>query len=416
MILTRCASSGFFVEICPMPHISQRGQAMPASPIRKLVPFAEMAEQQGKKVHYLNIGQPDIPSPAGAMDVLRHHEVKILAYSHSAGFISYRKKLVDYYSKHGIHISPQDMIVTTGGSEALAIAMGAILDPGDEVIIPEPYYANYLGFATASGAVVIPVVSSIESGFELPSMSEIESLITPKTRALLLCNPGNPTGKLYTKKELAQVRKIALKHDIFIIADEVYREFTYDRLKHTSVMSLEGMEEHAILIDSVSKRYSMCGARIGLLASKNEAFMSSAMRFAQARLSPPTFEQIAAEAALETPVAYFKEVNVEYTKRRDYLIGRLNAMEGVFCPKPSGAFYCMAQLPVENSDHFCQWMLESFDHDNNTVMMAPAGGFYTDSSLGAQQVRLAYVLDVHDLKIAMDALEVGLQVYPYRLA
>jgi aspartate aminotransferase len=397
-----------------MPNISQRGQAMPASPIRKLVPFAEIAEQNGHKVYYLNIGQPDIPSPLAAMDVLRHHEIKILAYSHSAGFLSYRKKLVDYYAKHAIHITPQEMIVTTGGSEALAIAMGAILDPGDEIIIPEPYYANYLGFATGSGAVVVPVVSSIESGFQLPSMLEIEALITPKTKALLLCNPGNPTGKLYSKKELLQVRKIALKHDIFIIADEVYREFTYDRHKHTSVMSLEGMEEQAVLIDSVSKRYSMCGARIGLLASKNIHFMASAMRFAQARLSPPTFEQIAAETALDTPDSYFKEVNVEYTKRRDYLIARLNDMDGVFCPKPAGAFYCMAQLPVENSDHFCQWMLESFDHEGNTVMMAPAGGFYTDSSMGAQQVRLAYVLDVEDLTIAMDALEVGLKVYPYR--
>ena len=414
MIRTRCASSGFFVEICAMPKVSQRGLSMPASPIRKLVPFAEGAQKKGVKVHFLNIGQPDIPSPKVAMEALQHHDVKVLAYSHSAGFATYREKLVGYYAKHGIELTASDMIVTTGGSEALAIAMGSIVDPGDEIIIPEPYYANYLGFATATGAVVVPVVSRIEDGFALPPMAELEAFITPKTKAILLCNPGNPTGKLYNREELEHVRDMALKHDLYVVADEVYREFTYDGATHTSVLNLKGMEQHAILIDSVSKRYSMCGARIGLLASKNVAFMAAAMKFAQARLSPPTFEQMAAEAALETPDSYFEEVNREYCKRRDYVIARLNAMPGVFCPKPSGAFYAVAKLPVQDADHFCQWMLESFDLNGETVMMAPAAGFYTHAELGKQQVRIAYVLEVADLERAMNALEAGLNAYPHR--
>lgn len=387
---------------------------MPASPIRKLVPYAEGAQKKGVKVHFLNIGQPDIPSPVVAMEALKRHEVTVLAYSHSAGFESYRAKLVGYYQKHGIALSTSDMIVTTGGSEALAIAMGSIVDPGDEIIIPEPYYANYLGFATSTGAVVVPVPCRIEDGFALPPMSDLEALITPKTKAILLCNPGNPTGKLYDRSELEQVRDMALKHDLYVVADEVYREFTYDGATHTSVLNLEGMDQHAVLIDSVSKRYSMCGARIGLLASKNEAFMAAAMKFAQARLSPPTFEQIAAEAALETPDSYFVEVNKEYCSRRDYVIGRLNAIPGVFCPKPSGAFYAVAKLPVQDADHFCQWILESFEHEGETVMMAPASGFYTHAAHGKQQVRIAYVVEVDQLERAMNALEAGLKAYPHR--
>ena len=397
-----------------MPQVSIRGASMPASPIRKLVPFADAARAAGTHIFHLNIGQPDIPSPKVAMDAVKDHGVDILAYSHSAGNASYRAKLADYYARHNMDLTSDDMLVTTGGSEALSFALGSILDPGESVIIPEPFYANYNGFAQALGATVIPVVSGIEDGFALPPIADFEALITPKTKAILLCNPGNPTGYLYTKDELEAVATLALKHDLFVIADEVYREFVYDGLKHHSVLNLEGLSQHAILIDSVSKRYSMCGARIGVMASKNKQLMEVAMRFAQARLSPPTFAQIASEAALDTPDSYFTEVTEEYVKRRDLVLGRLNAMDGVLCPKPKGAFYCVAQLPVDDADHFCQWMLESFSYEGNTVMMAPASGFYSNTEYGRQQVRVAYVLNEADLNRAMDALEAGLKAYHAR--
>lgn len=398
-----------------MPQLSARGASMPASPIRKLVPYAVQAKAAGKRVFHLNIGQPDIKSPKAAMDAIRNHDIDVLAYSHSAGNQSYRDKLSLYYQKHGMQLTAEDMLVTTGGSEALSFAMGSILDPGEEIIIPEPYYANYMGFATALGAIVRPVVSRIEDDFALPPISHLEALIGPKTRAILLCNPGNPTGYLYSKDELESVAALAIKHDIFIIADEVYREFVYDGHQHHSVLNLRGLEQHAILIDSVSKRYSMCGARIGLMASKNKTLMATAMKFAQARLSPPTFAQIAAEAALDTPDSYFEDVVTEYRQRRNKVISRLNAMDGVTCPEPKGAFYCLAQLPVVDADHFCQWMLESFDHQGDTVMMAPASGFYTHAELGKHQVRVAYVLNLTDLDSAMDALEAGLKAYPHKL-
>lgn len=397
-----------------MPQVSTRGASMPASPIRKLVPYADAARAAGTHIFHLNIGQPDIPSPQVAMDAVKNHGVDILAYSHSAGNESYREKLAGYYARHDMDLTADDMLVTTGGSEALSFALGSILDPGESVIIPEPFYANYNGFAKALGANVIPVVSRIEDGFALPPIADFEALITPKTKAILLCNPGNPTGYLYTKDELEAVAKLALKHDLFVIADEVYREFVYDGLQHHSVLNLDGLSQHAILIDSVSKRYSMCGARIGVMASKNKDLMEVAMRFAQARLSPPTFAQIASEAALDTPDSYFTEVTEEYVKRRDLVLERLNAMEGVTCPKPKGAFYCVAELPVEDADHFCQWMLESFAHEGNTVMMAPASGFYSHAEYGRQQVRVAYVLNEADLSRAMDALEAGLKAYHAR--
>ena len=395
-----------------MPKLSAKGAALPASPIRKLVPFAEGAAQRGTEVLYLNIGQPDIPTPQVALDAVSNHTVKVLAYSHSAGFESYRRGLLTYYAQHNIALELGDVMITTGGSEALLFAMGTILDAGDEIIIPEPYYANYSSFAQSSGAVVVPVASGIEDGFALPPIAQIEPLITERTRALLICHPGNPTGYLYTPEELNQLKDLVLKHDLFLISDEVYREFVYDGKKHTSVMSLVGLEENAVLIDSVSKRYSMCGARIGTLASKNKAFMATALKFAQARLSPPTFAQIASEAALQTPASYFEGVLAEYTRRRDVLVAGLNQIPGVFCPLPSGAFYAVAQLPVDSADRFAEWILSDFSFEGATVMMAPASGFYTDPALGAKQVRLAYVLEVGKLQQALRVLAAALDAYP----
>ena len=389
---------------------------MPESPIRKLAPMADAAAQRGTKIYYLNIGQPDIESPAAALDAVKRSDLRVLEYSPSAGFATYRKGLASYYQGIGLDVQASDVIVTTGGSEALSFAMGSMLDPGDEVIIPEPYYANYFGFAQALGAKVVSVPSSIESGFALPPIAELEARITPRTKAVLVCNPGNPTGYVYHRDELEALRDMALKHDLFVIADEVYREFVYDGAEAISVLSLAGLEQHAVLIDSVSKRYSMCGARIGCMVSKNTELMATAMKFAQARLSPPTYEQIAAEAALATPASYFEAVNAEYRARRDTLVRRLNAIAGVFCPTPRGAFYAVAQLPVDDAETFCRWMLEEFSHEGATVMMAPAAGFYAKRSLGKRQVRLAYVLKQSDLERAMDALERGLAAYPGRTA
>jgi aspartate aminotransferase len=399
-----------------MPKISTRGQHMPESPIRKLAPMADAAAQRGTKIYYLNIGQPDIESPAAALDAVKRSDLRVLEYSPSAGFATYRKGLASYYQGIGLDVEASDVIVTTGGSEALSFAMGSMLDPGDEVIIPEPYYANYFGFAQALGAKVVSVPSSIESGFALPPIAELEARITPRTKAVLVCNPGNPTGYVYHRDELEALRDMALKHDLFVIADEVYREFVYDGAEAISVLSLAGLEQHAVLIDSVSKRYSMCGSRIGCMVSKNTELMATAMKFAQARLSPPTYEQIAAEAALATPASYFEAVNAEYRARRDTLVRRLNAIAGVFCPTPRGAFYAVAQLPVDDAETFCRWMLEEFSHEGATVMMAPAAGFYAKRSLGKRQVRLAYVLKQSDLERAMDALERGLAAYPGRTA
>lgn len=395
-----------------MPKISSKGLAMPESPIRKLVPFAEQAVQNGIHVHYLNIGQPDIHTPQVALDAIKNNQIDVLAYSHSAGFESYRRGLLGYYHKHQIDLELGDIIVTTGGSEALLFAFGSIMDAGDEVIIPEPFYANYNGFAISSGVHVVPVQASIENGFALPPISEFEKLITSKTKAILICNPGNPTGYLYSRSELEQLRDIAIRHDLFIIADEVYREFVYEGAQFTSIMSIEGLEEHAIMIDSVSKRYSMCGARIGMIVSRNRSVMQAAMKFAQARLSPPTYAQIASEAALQTPDSYFQDVIDEYVERRDILVDGLNEIPGVKCPKPSGAFYCIAELPVDSADRFAQWLLESYHLNGETVMMAPASGFYAQPELGRRQARLAYVLNKESLKKSVDIIRAALVDYP----
>ena len=395
-----------------MPTVSRKGEAMPSSPIRKLVPFAENAERAGKKVFYLNIGQPDIHTPEVAQRAIKEAEVPVLAYSHSAGFASLRAGLSEYYHSKNLRVTSEEIIVTTGGSEALLFTFGSAMDEGDEVIIPEPFYANYNGFATASGVKVIPVESNIENGFALPPVSAFEAAITPKTKGIMICNPGNPTGYLYSKEELNQLKAIVLKHDLFLIADEVYREFTYDGAEHYSILGIEGLEEHAIVVDSFSKRYSMCGARIGCLVSKNRHFMATAMKFAQARLSPPTYAQIASEAALKTPQSYFDTVNTEYVERRNVLVDGLNSIDGVFCPKPKGAFYAVAAFPVESAEHFAEWLLSEFDHNGKTLMMAPAAGFYAKPELGRQQARLAYVLNVEDLKECIEIVRHALQVYP----
>jgi aspartate aminotransferase len=394
-----------------MPNISNKGRLMPESPIRKLVPFAEAAIKKGKIIYQLNIGQPDIATPKAALDAVKNNDIDVLSYSHSAGFESYRIKLAKYYRKNDIPVDAEDIIITTGGSEALLFAMGSITDPGDEVIIPEPFYANYNGFATASGVKIVPIKGSIEDNFSLPAISEFEKLITDKTKAILLCNPGNPTGYLYTREEIQQLAELALKHDLFIVADEVYREFAYDGVKHHSIMSIPGLEQNAIMVDSVSKRYSMCGARIGCLVSKNLEVMTAAMKFAQARLSPPTFAQIAAEAALDTPDAYFEEVNKEYTERRNLLIEGLERIKGVKVAKPKGAFYCIAELPVENADKFAQWLLEDFEFNGETVMVAPAAGFYSTPNTGMNQVRIAYVLKKENLERAIEILKIALEEY-----
>ncbi|MBC7523687.1 MAG: pyridoxal phosphate-dependent aminotransferase [Flavobacterium sp.] len=395
-----------------MPKVSTKGKNMPESPIRKLVPFADIAKKKGNKVYHLNIGQPDIKTPEVALNAVKNAVIDVLEYSHSAGFESYRTKLSSYYKNHGLPIDLQDIIITTGGSEALLFAMGSIMDVEDEIIIPEPFYANYNGFSTASGAKVIPVISSIETGFALPPISEFEKLITPKTKAILICNPGNPTGYLYSNEEILQLAALVKKHDLFLIADEVYREFIYDDSeKHYSVMNVPGIEENAIMIDSVSKRYSMCGARIGCIVSKNKEVMATAMKFAQARLSPPTYAQIASEAALDTPQSYFTEVIEEYKERRDTLVSELKKIEGVQVGIPKGAFYCIAQLPVKNADNFAQWLLESFDYNGETVMVAPASGFYSTPNMGLNEVRIAYVLKKDDLIKSVQILKEALKVY-----
>ena len=394
-----------------MPKVSNKGKQMPESPIRKLVPYADIAKKKGNKVYHLNIGQPDIKTPEVAMNSIKNLDIKVLEYSHSAGFESYRTKLSEYYKKTGLPIEVADIIITTGGSEALLFAMGSTMDYGDEIIIPEPFYANYNGFSTASGVKVVPVISTIETGFALPPITDFEKLITLKTKAILICNPGNPTGYLYSKEEIMQLAELVKKHDLFLIADEVYREFTYDGDVHYSVMNIPGLEENAIMIDSVSKRYSMCGARIGCIVSKNKELMATAMKFAQARLSPPTFAQIASEAALDTPQSYFDEVITEYRDRRDTLVEELNKIEGVKVGKPKGAFYCIAQLPIDNADTFAQWMLESYDLNKETVMVAPAAGFYSTPGVGLNEVRIAYVLKKSDLIRSVEILKDAISVY-----
>lgn len=384
---------------------------MPSSPIRKLVPFAEKAIRLGRKVYHLNIGQPDIKTPEIALEAVRNINFKTLEYSHSAGIESYRAKLAKYYQKHQIQVNSSEIIVTTGGSEALLFAIGSIADPGDEIIVPEPFYANYNAFAIASGAKVVPVVSSIENNFALPPIADFEKLVTSKTRAVLICNPGNPTGYLYSKKELETLSEICTRHDLFLIVDEVYREFVYDGCVHHSILSLPGLEQHAIVVDSVSKRYSMCGARIGCLISKNKEFMATALKFAQARLSPPTLAQIASEAALDTPDSYFDEVNKEYTLRRNTLIEGLKKIDGVKVAVPNGAFYCIAELPIDDADEFAQWLLEDFQLDGETVMVAPAAGFYATPNTGINQIRIAYVLQTADLKRAVDILKIAIPAY-----
>ena len=397
-----------------MPIISEKAILMPASPIRKLVPYAEKAKTQGTTVYHLNIGQPDIETPEVALNAVKNLDRKVIEYSHSAGFESYRNALSAYYLKNGIRVSPEDIIITTGGSEALIFGFMTTCNPGDEVIIPEPFYANYNGFAVTAGINVVPVTATIESGFALPPITEIEKKITSKTKGIVICNPGNPTGYLYSKEELEQLRDLVKKHDLFLFADEVYREFCYDGAVPFSVMNLEGIENNVIMIDSVSKRYSMCGARIGALISKNKEVMAAALKFGQARLSPPTIDQIAAEAALKTPQSYFDNVVHEYVQRRNIMIQGLNSIPGVFCPNPSGAFYCVAKFPVDDAEKFCQWLLEDFSYEGQTVMMAPANGFYATKGAGLQEARIAYVLNQEDLKNAVICLEKALEVYPGR--
>lgn len=384
---------------------------MPASPIRKLVPFAEAAKKKGTHIYHLNIGQPDIETPPMALDAVRHSDFKILEYSHSAGNESYRRKLAEYYKTVNIHVDHNEIIITTGGSEAILFGFMSCLDPGDEVIIPEPFYANYNGFAVEAEVIVKPLTSRIDTGFELPPIEEFEKSITEKTKAIIICNPNNPTGYLYSREELETLKTIIKKHDLYLFADEAYREFCYDG-QHFSAMELTGVEDHVILMDTISKRYSACGARIGAMVTKNKEVILTALKFAQARLSPPGLGQILGEAAIDVPEDYFDKTKAEYLSRRDLLVKRLNKMPGVFCPNPGGAFYAMAALPIEDSDVFCQWLLESFTYNNSTVMLAPATGFYSTPGLGKNEVRLAYVLNKEDINAAMDCLEEALKVYP----
>jgi aspartate aminotransferase len=395
-----------------MPKISEKGKRMPESPIRKLVPFAETAKKAGRKVYHLNIGQPDIETPEVALNAVRNFQQKVVEYSHSAGIYTYRKRLTEYYERYGIHITPEEIVVGAGASEALLFAINTCLDPGDELIIPEPFYANYNGFSINAGAVVRPIFSSIDSGFALPPMEDFEKAINDKTRAILICNPNNPTGYLYSKEELEVLRDLVLKYDLYLITDEVYREFCYDGNHHYSAMFLEGVDQNVILIDSVSKRYSACGFRVGCLITRNKEVAATALKFAQARLSPPTFGQVAAEAAIDTPQEYFDKVLVEYHARRDIVVKRINNIPGAFCPKPKGAFYVVARLPIDDSDRFCKWLLEDFNFNNETVMLAPATGFYSNPSKGKDEVRISYVLNVNDLNKAMTCLEEALKVYP----
>ena len=399
-----------------MPEISNKGLMMPESPIRKLVPFAEKAKRDGKKVYHLNIGQPDIETPKVALDAIKSFSSKVVEYSHSAGFESYRKGLAKYYQSLEMNVEYDELMITTGGSEALLFALNSCLDSGDEVIIPEPFYANYNGFSTSAGINVKPIPTSIKDSFALPPIEDFEKLITKKTKAILICNPGNPTGYLYSKEELERLRDIVLKYDLFLFADEVYREFCYDGNTHLSILNLSGLEKNAVVIDSTSKRYSMCGIRIGCIVSKNKNVIQTALKFAQARLSPPTFGQVAGEAALLTPKSYFDEVINEYVSRRDLLVDGLNRIEGVICPKPKGAFYAIAQLPVDSAEKFAQWLLEEFDFNNETLMVAPAAGFYSTEGQGLNQVRIAYVLNLVSLKKAIKCLEEALKIYPGRLS
>jgi len=397
-----------------MPVISARGMAMPASPIRKLVPFAEEAASRGVMIYHLNIGQPDIETASEFLDAVHDFNGKVLEYSHSAGLESYRRKYAEKMAERDVHVSHNDIIITTGGSEAIIFAMMSTLDPGDEVIIPEPFYANYNGFAQMAGVKVVPITTHIEDGFALPSVKSFQKLITKKTKGIVICNPNNPTGTLYSDAELEQLRDIILEHDLYLYADEVYREFVYGGLKHRSILSLEGMDNNAVVIESVSKIYSACGARIGALVSRNKALIAAAMKFAQARLSPPTIEQIGAMAALDTKREYFDMVSAEYVERRNLVVSALQAIPGVVCPNPGGAFYCVVKLPIDDSDRFCQWMLESFEYNKQTVMMAPATGFYATAGLGKQEVRIAYVLQQQFLQAAMECLAIALQQYPGR--
>ena len=394
-----------------MLSISQRGQEMPPSPIRKLVPFAEAAKKRGTKVYHLNIGQPDIETPPAILDAVRNADIKVLEYSHSAGNESYRKKLVQYYKSVGIDVTYDQIMITTGGSEAIMFGFFTCFNPGDEVIVPEPFYANYNGFACAAGVKVIPITSHIENGFALPPIDDFEKSITPKTKAIIICSPNNPTGYLYSKAEMLAIKKICLKYDLYLFSDEAYREFCYDG-EYVSALHIEGLEQNVVLMDTVSKRYSACGARLGALVTKNKMVYDAAMKFAQARLSPPGLAQIMGEAAVDLPASYFDAPKAEYLSRRNLLVSRLNNMTGVFCPNPGGAFYAMAKLPIDDSDTFCQWLLESFSHNGQTVMLAPATGFYGTPGLGKDEVRLAYVLNLDALNKAMDCLEEALKVYP----
>jgi aspartate aminotransferase len=398
-----------------MPSISEKGKAMPASPIRKLVPYSEIAKRKGRKVYHLNIGQPDIPTPEVALNALRNINLKVIEYSHSAGNESYRRKLATYYQKIGINIDDTQMLITTGGSEAIVFALMSCVNPGDEVITPEPFYANYNGFATTAGIKIVPVTSYIKEDFALPPIIDIERKITSKTKGIIVCNPNNPTGYLYSKEELMHLKEIVMRHDLFLFSDEAYREFCYDGAEHFSAMNLEGIDNNVIMLDSVSKRYSECGVRIGALITKNKDVISTALKFAQARLSPPGLGQIVGEASIDTPDEYFIEVNKEFTARRNYMVEALNKIPGVYCPKPKGAFYAVVRLPVEDADKFARWLLEEFEFKNQTVMVAPASGFYSTPGSGKNEVRIAYVLKIEDLKNAMETLAEALKVYPGRV-
>lgn len=397
-----------------MPSISDKGKLMPASPIRKLVPFSEEAKRKGRKVYHLNIGQPDIPTPEVALNAIRNIDLKVIEYSHSAGNESYRRKLAGYYKKIGINIDHTEMLITTGGSEAILFALMTCVNPGEEVITPEPFYANYNGFSTTAGIKIVPVTSHIKDDFALPPIAEIEKKITPKTKGIIVCNPNNPTGYLYSKEEMLHLKEIVKKHDLFLFSDEAYREFCYDGKDHFSAMNLEGIENNVVMLDSVSKRYSECGVRIGALITKNKEVITAALKFAQARLSPPGLGQIVGEASIDTPADYFEGVNKEYTARRNFMVEALNKIPGVYCPKPKGAFYTVVKLPVDDSDKFAQWLLEEFEYKNQTVMVAPASGFYSTKGLGKNEVRIAYVLKIEDLRNAIEALAEALKVYPGR--
>lgn len=394
--------------------ISQRGQQMPPSPIRKLVPYAEAAKKKGIRVYHLNIGQPDIETPPAILEAVRNADIRVLEYSHSAGNESYRRKLVQYYKSVGIDVSHDQILITTGGSEAILFGFFTCLNPGDEVIIPEPFYANYNGFACAAGVRVVPITASIDTGFALPPIAAFEKVITERTRAIVICSPNNPTGYLYSRAEMEALKEICLKHDLYLFSDEAYREFCYDG-DYVSAMHLPGMEQHVLLMDTISKRYSACGARIGALVTKNKSVYDTALKFAQARLSPPGLAQILGEAAIDLPASYFEKPKSEYLARRNRLVARLNAMPGVFCPNPGGAFYAIARLPIDDSDKFCQWLLEEFSYEEQTVMLAPATGFYGTPGLGRNEVRLAYVLNLAAIDAAMDCLEKALVAYPGRL-